>query len=70
MLKLQCNKRSNYTEKLTTPLIKEEAPFINMYISRTEQKSWSWISRRPEARNNYAGEGQQQFNRPTGLAAL
>jgi hypothetical protein len=28
------------------PLVEEEAPLLNMYISRREQKCWSWISRR------------------------
>jgi hypothetical protein len=36
-----------------------------MYMSKGEQKSWSQISTRPEAKNGCAGEGQQQFNRPT-----
>jgi hypothetical protein len=61
----RCNKRSAYTERPTPPLVEEEAPFLNTYMSRREQKSWSWVSRRPEARNDCAGEGQQQFNRPT-----
>jgi hypothetical protein len=39
----------------------------NVYMYRREQKSWSWISRRPEARNDCAGDSQQQFDRPTRL---
>jgi hypothetical protein len=34
-------------------------------MSKTEQESWSWISMKPEAKNDCAGEDQQQFNRPT-----
>jgi hypothetical protein len=35
------------------------------YMPSREQKSWLLISRRPEVRIDCAGEGQQQFNRPT-----
>jgi hypothetical protein len=65
LLKLRCNKRSAYTERPTPPLIEEEAQLLNTYMSRREQNSWPWISTRPEARNDYAGEGRQQFNRST-----
>jgi hypothetical protein len=33
-------------------------------MSRTEQKSWSCISTRFEAKNDCAGENQQLFNQP------
>jgi hypothetical protein len=33
-------------------------------MTRREQKSWPWISTRLEAKNDCAGEGQQQFNHP------
>jgi hypothetical protein len=46
LLKLRCNKRSAYTERPTLPLVEEEASFINTYMTRREQKSCSWISRR------------------------
>jgi hypothetical protein len=29
---------------------------------KTEQKTWSWISMKPEAKNDCAGEDQQQFD--------
>jgi hypothetical protein len=45
---------------------KRKPYFKNMYIySRREQKSWSWISIRLEARNDSAGKYQQQFNLST-----
>jgi hypothetical protein len=49
----------------TPPLADEEAPLLNTYISRREQKSWSWISPGLETKNYCAGEAQQQFNRPS-----
>jgi hypothetical protein len=64
VLKLLCNERSAYTERPTPPLVKEEAPLLNTCMSRREQKSWSPISILPEARNDCAGENQQQLNRP------
>jgi hypothetical protein len=39
-----------------------------MYMFRAEQKSWSIIPTGLETKNYCAGEGQQQFNRPTGRA--
>jgi hypothetical protein len=49
----------------TLPLVEEEAPFLNTYMSRSEQKTWSWIPMGLETKNYSAGEDQQQFNRPT-----
>jgi hypothetical protein len=46
-------------------LLEEVAPIRNTYMCRGEQKSWPWFSRRPEARNDCAGEGQQQSFRLT-----
>jgi hypothetical protein len=34
---------------------------------RREEISWSWSSKRPEVKNDCAGDGQQQFNLPTDL---
>jgi hypothetical protein len=62
VLKLRCHKCSAYAERPPPPLVEEEVP---LYASRREQKSWSWISTWPKARNDCAGEGRQQFNRPT-----
>jgi hypothetical protein len=45
--------------------VEEEAPLLNTYTSRREQKSWSWIPSRLNTKNSFAGEDQQQFNRPT-----
>jgi hypothetical protein len=41
VLKLRCNER----RKINTSLVEEEGPFLNTYMSRREQNSWSWISR-------------------------
>jgi hypothetical protein len=46
VLKLQYNKRSAYTERLTPSFVEEEAPFRNTHMSRRKQKSRPWISRR------------------------
>jgi hypothetical protein len=35
------NKHSAYIEGLISPLVEDEAPFLNTYISRREQKPWS-----------------------------
>jgi hypothetical protein len=51
---------------MTPPLLEEEAPLLNMYMSRREQKSSSWVSRIPEARNDCADEASSNLiNRPT-----
>jgi hypothetical protein len=47
----------------------EEAPFRNMYMSRREQESWSWISRRLMPWMT-VGKSQQQFNRLTDLQTV
>jgi hypothetical protein len=60
-----CGKGRVTSSSQTPPTLEEEAPLLNMYMSRREPKSWSWISWRPEARNDYAGKDQQQFNRLT-----
>jgi hypothetical protein len=39
-------------------------------MSRREQKSWSWILTRSEARNDCAGNGQHKFNGPTVVTQL
>jgi hypothetical protein len=44
-----------------------DALLLNMYVPRREQKSWSWVSRRLEARNDCASDIQQQFERPIWL---
>jgi hypothetical protein len=46
VLKLRRNRRSAYTERPTPHLVEEEPTLLNTYMSRREQKSWSWISRR------------------------
>jgi hypothetical protein len=46
LLKLQRNKRILYTERPTPSLLKEKTPFLNAYMCRREQKSWSWSLRR------------------------
>jgi hypothetical protein len=53
------------TQKHRPPLVEDEAPFRNTDMSRREQKSRQWISRRNAARNDCAGEDQPQFNRLT-----
>jgi hypothetical protein len=65
--KLRGNKRSAYTERPTPPLVEKEAAFLNTYMCKREQKSWSWILRRPEAKNDCAGEDQQHFDRTISL---
>jgi hypothetical protein len=50
------------------PSSKRGPYFSNTYMSRIENKSWSKVSTRPEAKNNCAGEGRQQFNRPTAVS--
>jgi hypothetical protein len=50
----------------TTPhLVEEKAPHVNAYMSSREQKPWSWISMRHNAKNDCAGRSQQQFTLPT-----
>jgi hypothetical protein len=66
VLKLRCNNRSAYIERPMPLLVEEEAPFLNSYMSRREQNSWSWISRSPEARNDCAGEAQQPISTQLG----
>jgi hypothetical protein len=39
-------KRSPYTGKQTPPLVKEQAPLLNTFMSKREQKSWSDFSTR------------------------
>jgi hypothetical protein len=46
----------------TSPLIEEEAPRLNTYMSTREQKSWSWIPKSLKTKNYCAGMGQHQFN--------
>jgi hypothetical protein len=48
--------------KTDPSLVEEEATFLNTFMSRREHKSWSQILTRPEAKNECAGEDQQQFN--------
>jgi hypothetical protein len=67
VLKLRCNKHSAYTERPTPPLVEEETLLLSTYMSGGEQKSWSWTSTRPKAKNDCAGKAQQQFNRPTDI---
>jgi hypothetical protein len=50
-------------ESSQTPPLVEEVPFLNTYMSRIEQNSWSWIRSGLEIKNYCAGEDQQQFNR-------
>jgi hypothetical protein len=68
VLKLRYSKPSSYTgsPSLSPSLVVEEAPIskylhhldrINVFVMDLEEN---------EARNSRAGEGQQQFNRPTG----
>jgi hypothetical protein len=59
------NKRSAYIERPTPPLVEEDAPFGNRYLSRKEHKPWSLISTRPEAKSDCAVEDQQEFSLPT-----
>jgi hypothetical protein len=47
------------------PLVEKEAPLLNMYMSRRDQTSWSWIPIGLETKNCLAGNSQQQFNQPT-----
>jgi hypothetical protein len=65
VLKLRCNKRSAYTERPTPPSPKRRPHFEtrtclgeNILVMDLEET---------EARNDCAGEGQQQFDRPTSL---
>jgi hypothetical protein len=53
------------TQKINPTPRRRGGPISKHIQSRREQKSWSWITTRPEARNDCAGEGRQQFNRPT-----
>jgi hypothetical protein len=64
-------RRSAYTERRTIPLVKEEAPFRNTYVSRTGQKYCSWISTRPEDKHDCAGEDTKNLTpRPTEIMVL
>lgn len=66
VLKLWCNKRGAYTGRSTPlPFDEMETVDLNTNMSRKERKSLSWISKRPEARSDCAGEDQLQYNRPT-----
>jgi hypothetical protein len=47
------------------PLHSSKGRLQNTYMSRREQKSWSENSMRTEAKNDCAGEDQQQFKGPT-----
>jgi hypothetical protein len=47
------------------PLVQEVAPFLNTYMSRMEEKYWSWIPTGLEIKNYCFSEDQQQFNRLT-----
>jgi hypothetical protein len=46
VLKVMCKKCSADTKIPTPPLVEEEAPLLNVYMSRREQNYWSCISRR------------------------
>jgi hypothetical protein len=51
---------------MTDPsFVEVEAQILYTYMSRTEQKSGSWISTYTRDKNDCAGEEQQQFNQPT-----
>jgi hypothetical protein len=50
---------------VTPPLVEKEAPLLNTFMSVKEQKYWSWVPTGLRTKNYCAGEGQQQFNRPT-----
>jgi hypothetical protein len=45
MLKLPCNKR-RLRRKTDPSFVREKSPFRNTSMSRREEKSWAWISRR------------------------
>jgi hypothetical protein len=66
VLNLRCYKHSAYTQRPTPPLVEEEAPLLNTYMSRREKRTWSWVSRRSEVRNDSAGETSSNLtDRPT-----
>jgi hypothetical protein len=52
------------SSSVTTPLVEEETPLLNMYTSNREHKSWPWISTGLGNKHYCAGEDQQQFIRP------
>lgn len=63
LLKLRCNKQSP-TKKDQNPLLVEQvASLLNTFMPKREDKFWSWISTKPEAKNDCAGETHHHFNR-------
>jgi hypothetical protein len=64
------SRRGVTSSSQTPPLIEEGAPLLNIYMSRREQKSWSWILMGHETKNYCVGKGQQQFNWPTDQRAI
>jgi hypothetical protein len=63
--KLRCNKCGAYSGRPNPPLIEEEAPSQNTQVVLERTQIWSWVPMGPENKNDCAGEGQQQFPRPT-----
>jgi hypothetical protein len=67
-LKARCSKSRAYTERPNPPPVEVEAAFLNMCTSGKGYNSWSRYLRRPEGRNESAGEDRQQFNGPSRLS--
>jgi hypothetical protein len=64
------SRRGVTSNNQTPPLLEEEAPLLNTYMSRRKQTSWSWIKTGLETKHYCVGEGQHQFNRPTVFALI
>jgi hypothetical protein len=67
-MKLRCNKHRANTERSTPPLVEENVPLLNTYMSSREQETWSQISKRPEAKNDCVGD--RSTEQPTELVAV
>jgi hypothetical protein len=62
----QCWKYGTINVEISTaPLVEDETPLLNTYMSKREQEYWSYVLTKPEAKNDCAGEDHQQFNLPT-----
>jgi hypothetical protein len=66
----RCNKRSASAGRPTPPFVKKRAPFLkHVHVFERKKESWSYISTRPKAKNDCAGEDQLQFNRHYSLTS-
>jgi hypothetical protein len=65
--KLRSNKRSAYIERQTSPSSKRRPHFeTRTGLGGKYEKPVAMDREETEAMKDYDGEGQQQFNRPTG----